>query len=140
MIADTSFLVALHSPGDKHHATARKVNLYRDRILIPSPIWYEFCQTVGLRLPAETAKRVLANATDGPFAMEDVLTPDQAAALATRLRPIAETLARQEHRPLSLFDAVVCQISAQYREPILTYDDGIVAAVRSNLFPGARLG
>ncbi len=139
MIADTSFLVALHSPGDKHHSKARKVNLYRDRVLIPAPIWYEFCQTIGLRLPAETAKRVLANATDGPFAVEDVLTRDQAAMLATRLRPIAEALAKQEERPLSLFDAVVCQISAQNREPILTYDDGIAAAVRSNLFPGARI-
>lgn len=140
MILDTSFLIALHSPADRFHAQASRTDLFGDRLLIPAEVWVEFCEFIGLRASRDEATVTLENVRKGPFAVESLLDHDQIADIALRLRSHAESLALADLRPLTLTDAVVCELASRFRESVLTFDRGMMHAIQEGLFPGARLG
>lgn len=138
VVVDTSFLVALHFEGDRFHRAALEVPLGGDRFLVPREIWTEFAD-VAMRLAPRGAERILTSAQEGPFDIQAVLDADEYAGLIARSHAAQAAARRAGRRPLSLFDLVVCSVAQRFREEILTFDNGIVEAVRTRAFPGARL-
>lgn len=138
-IVDTSFLVALHFDGDGFHQQAIKHRLVGDRFLVPSEIWAEYADVV-LRLAVPSRVRdVLRSTLEGPFDVQSILRAKDYALVAERAVGARTWAARMSRRPLSVFDLVVCFVAERFREPVLTFDEGMAAAIRAKLFPGARL-
>lgn len=138
-IVDTSFLVALHFEGDRFHRQALKHRLIGDRFLVPSEIWAEYTDVVLRLAPPSRVRDVLASTLEGPFHVQSVLRPEDYALVADRAVPARAWAVRTSRRPLSLFDLVVCLVAERFREPVLTFDEGMAFAIRAQLFPGARM-
>lgn len=138
-VVDTSFLVALHFEGDRFHRAAVGTELAGDRFLIPLEIWTEYADVVIRLAPPSQVSDLLASTASGPFGVQPVFRPEEYPWLARRAVHARATLARSRRKPLSFFDVVVCAAAERFREPILTFDDGITDAIRAKLFPGARL-
>lgn len=138
-VVDTSFLIALVDETDRFHDDAARTELVGPHLLVPGEVWIEFCQWVMRFVHGRPARDLLESLLSGPF---DIRAPLDAQGLA-RAALAAEThqarLAKAGHKPLSLFDVVVCETAMRQHESVLTFDQGILHAVRSNMFPGARL-
>lgn len=139
VIVDTSFLVALQNRDDHFHEPARQVPLHGDRFLVPWEVWVEYADVLMRALPPDLVEQALASTLEGPFEIRHVLEPQDFPKLAGRSGKIQARMAGSRRKPMSFFDLVVCLVAERYRDAILTYDQGIMAAIRGQLFPGARL-
>lgn len=137
-VLDTSFLAALMDCDDRFHKEAKAIPLHGDRLVVPWEIWLEFAQLM-LRSTPE-AQRVLESVRDGPFDIQQLISSADLQTLVALEPRVRRELARRDLRPLSLFDLIVCLIAQRHRDRILTFDQGIVEAIRLRLFPGARIG
>ncbi len=90
-------------------------------------------------MPSAEAARSLASVLEGPFDVQKVLTAEEIRDLVDRSHGVQERLRRRGAKPVSLFDLVVLTLAARYREGILTFDEGMLAAIRGKMFPGARV-
>ena len=138
-IVDTSFLIALQDADDHFHAEAKETPLYGDALLIPWEIWVEYSQALLRRLPARIAEVQMSNILSGPFQIRAFLSAPDLVEIARRHPAIQERIRKMGRKPLSLFDLAVLFVAAQRRDSILTFDEGIRAAVRAKMFPGARI-
>ena len=138
-IVDTSFLIALQDEDDHFHRRAKETPLIGDRFLVPWEIWIECCQTLMRMVPGRQAAAAVSSVLHGPFHVDKVLSAEEIAALVARSEAVQRVLKRLGHRPLSLFDLIVCAVAQRYRESILTFHEGMIAAVQHRLFPGARI-
>lgn len=137
-ILDTSFLAALMDRDDRFHPEAKKTPLHGDQLLIPWEVWLEFVQLM-LR-SAREAQPVLESIQEGPFDIQRLLSPTDLQSIVALEPRIRRELANHGHRPLTVFDLIVCFLAQRHRDRILTFDRGIIEAVRLRLFPGARIG
>lgn len=138
-VVDTSFLIALHRTSDRFSAAAREhPRLYAGGIVLPE-IWTEFLTVISRFYSGAEVRQVVASALEGPFRVAPLLSAAQSGDLAAQLRSANEKLAQKEIKPLSFFGFLVCTVARQRRDEILTFDDGMIAAVKAKMFPGARI-
>ncbi|HLE46710.1 MAG TPA: PIN domain-containing protein [Candidatus Thermoplasmatota archaeon] len=137
-VIDTSFLIALNDINDRFHEEAAGAPLFQEAAFLPAEIWMEYCLVLTVR-PRHQAS-VLENTLRGPFVVRPVLEPSELASLAASVPAFGHKMKRLGFKPLTLFDLVVCTVAQRLRESIRTFDEGMKAAVRARMFPGARLG
>lgn len=130
VLVDTGFFVALFNERDQHHASARRLEEWLDfvPIVLPWPILYETVNTRLARRPLNLAK--LGAIVRLP---ETLLLDDP----PYREDSFAAVLAQSPARgPLSLVDAVLCNIIEDVNVPIsamLTFNDrDFLAVCREN--------
>jgi predicted nucleic acid-binding protein len=138
-VADTSFLVALGKDDDRFHEAARSHPKAYQGADIPAEIWFEFLWVASRVLNGRRLREIAANLLEGPYRVQPSLKPQDVAEIASEHADVNDRLARLKLGALSLYDHVVCVVAARRKDEILTFDDGIVAAVRAKLFPGARI-
>lgn len=131
--------MALQNRADRFHKVAREFPLHGDRFLIPWEVWVEYVEVLMRVLPANPVEQALSSTLAGPFEVRKILDARDFLGIAERAQRIRAHSALSGGKPMSIFDVVVCSIAERYREAILTFDQGIVEAVRSKLFPGARI-
>lgn len=137
-VIDTSFLIALNDANDRFHAEARSAPLLQEAALLPAEIWTEYCWVLSMRPRHQAA--ILENTLEGPFVVRPVLEAQELASLSAAVPLFAEKMKRLGYKPLTLFDLVVCTVAQRLRDSIRTFDEGMKAAVRARMFPGARIG
>lgn len=138
-LVDTSFLLALQVTHDRFHQDALATPLYGDRFLIPWEIWTEYCHYVALHFDAPVAGKMARSILDGPFQVENALDSSAACDVLAHAGPVQAKVKALGFRPLTFFDLVVGSLAARFKESVLTFDEGIKAAIRARAFPGARL-
>lgn len=139
-VADTSFLVALGKDDDRFHDAALSHPKAYQGVDVPAEIWFEFLWVASRVLNSRRLREIASNLLDGPYRVQPSLKPEDAAGIACDHADVNERLARLKLGPLSLYDHVVCVVAARRKDEILTFDEGIIAAIRAKLFPGARIG
>jgi predicted nucleic acid-binding protein len=139
-VIDTSFLLALIDKADRWHNEAAGRPLHGDRLLIPWEIWIEFCNVLATRLASTDAREVMEAIASGPFDIRHVLTVEDTVEILNDLEDVRKRM-EGDRIPsvLTFFDLVVCRLAQRFKEGILTFDQGIVRAVKASLFPGARI-
>jgi predicted nucleic acid-binding protein len=137
-VIDTSFLIALQDAADRFHDDAAAAPLLQEAALIPAEIWTEYCWFLSRRSGPHVAAAV-ENLLRGPFIVRPLLEAQDLASLAASVEGLARKMQTLGHRPLSLFDVVVCTVAQRLRDSVRTFDEGIKAAIRARFFPGARI-
>jgi predicted nucleic acid-binding protein len=126
-VLDTSWLVALFSPSDAHHAKAVAQSRTATDLKLPAACLVEFLQVVFYRVRSsagETAAHVAARQAHDDLralpAIEQVpdLDPSRSAQLYAR------------HPRLSYVDAVGLSTALRLRQPILGFDVAQQSALR----------
>lgn len=126
VLVDTGFFIALFNERDQHHASARRLEEWLDfvPIILPWPILYETVNTRLARRPQDLAK------FGAIVRLPETLLLDDA---RYREDSFAAVLAQNSARgPLSLVDAVLCNIIEDVNVPItamLTFNDRDFLAV-----------
>lgn len=126
VLVDTGFLIALLDERDRHHASARGREEWLDfvPIVLPWPILYETVNTRLARRPLNLAKFAAIVRLPETLLLDDA--PYREESLAAVLAP------NPARGPLSLVDAVLCNIIEDVRVPIsamLTFNDRDFLAV-----------
>jgi predicted nucleic acid-binding protein len=138
VVIDTSFLIALQDTGDLFHEDAVAAPILQEAALLPAEIWTEYCWFLSRRSGPHVAAAV-ENLLKGPFIVRPFLEAHELASLAASVEGFARRMKSLGHRPLSLFDIVVCTVAQRLRDSVRTFDEGIKAAIRARFFPGARI-
>lgn len=120
VLVDSGFFIALFNARDRHHAAARRLGAWLDAALVvlPWPILYETVNTRLARRPENVARFGAIVRSPGTALLDD--TPYREEAFATVLAQNAAT------RPLSLVDAVLCNVIEDVNVPIsamLTFNE-----------------
>ena len=120
VLVDTGFLIALFNERDRYHISARQLEVWLDvlPIILPWPILYE---TVNTRL----ARQVQNLAKFGAIARlpRTELLDDSAYRAASLATVLGQNIS---NRPLSLVDAVLCNIIEDVNVPVsamLTFNE-----------------
>lgn len=126
VLVDTGFLIALLDERDRHHASARRLEEWLDfvPIVLPWPILYETVNTRLARRPQNLAKFGAIVRLPETLLLDDA--PYREESLAAVLAP------NPARGPLSLVDAVLCNIIEDVKVPIsamLTFNDRDFLAV-----------
>ena len=137
-VLDTSFLIAKIKADDRFHEEAGDADLAGHPLWIPAEIWLEFCELTGRSLGG-LAKMFQNSVLEQPFQIRAFLDPTDLVRLTERNEQLRPLLLRAGLSPLSLFDLVVCLVAQRLNDAILTFDQGIIWAVRNRHFPGARI-
>lgn len=120
VLVDTGFFFALFDERDQHHASAREMEEWLDAvpIILPWPILYETVNTRLVRRPESLARfGVIARAPETAL-LDDA--PYRAGSFSAVLRR------HPAIRPLSLVDAVLCNIIEDVNVPVsamLTFNE-----------------
>ena len=120
VLVDSGFFFALFNERDRHHASARRLEAWLDlaQVILPWPILYETVNTRLARRPATLAKfEAIARAP------ETVLLDDSPYRAGSLQGVLAQ---RGRPRPLSLVDAVLCNVIEDVNVPVsavLTFNE-----------------
>ncbi len=120
LLIDTGFFIALFNERDQHHASACKLGEWLDilPIILPWPILYETINTRLARQPANLARFDAIAQLPETILLDD--SPYRSESYATVLAPT------RPKAPLSLVDAVLCNIIEDVNVPIsamLTFNE-----------------
>ena len=120
VLVDSGFFIALFNERDQHHASARRLEGWLDSmsIVLPWPILYETVNTRLARRPQDMAKFAAIVRLPETLLLDDAPYREDSFAAV-----FAQNLARG---PLSLVDAVLCNIIEDVNVPIsamLTFND-----------------
>lgn len=137
-ILDTSFLLARLKADDRFHAEATAADLSGAVPWIPAEVWVEFCEVTG-RFMGAAAKMFQASVLEQAYQVRKFLEPEDLVRLTERNEALKPLMRKADLAPLTLSDLVVCLVAQRLNDAILTFDQGIIWAVKNRHFPGARI-
>ena len=129
----------MHVQDDKFHSVVAGERLLGHRRIVLHEILLEFVTVMVRRMPSRKLKDLLGRLAEGPTEIRGGAGLTDVATWCARADEAYQSLRAIGHGPLSLQDLILLGTSQRLREPILTFDEGIIAAVKARLFPGALL-